>query len=235
MGQALKYLTIKNPEDIYNFLQKPTVAIAEGLTGILASDLSAYKLSAGKIVQAFIKGKLFSQLGQELKEYREKGKIKEDYFATNNNQASLLELLQFIDSDIPDEEVFKAMKAIFFKSIARDADEKKEQIGYQLLQICKRLTSLDILVIKTCYGIYKIPHHQYQEVSSYGEWQTIVAREMGFGLPELIGAQDEKLVSMGLLSERSYSDKSGIKKGQEFRLTSLSLTLCDFIIGLEQK
>ena len=224
-----KSLTFNSPEDVYNFLQKPTVVIAEFLTGILSADMSAYRLSAGKLVQAAIKGKLLSQFGQELKQYREEGKIKEDYFATNKNQASLLELLEFIDSNIPDEEVFKAMKAIFFTSIAKGADEAKEHMGYQLLQVCKKLTSLDVLIIKMCYDISKAEHHQYQEINNFGDWERIVSEKIGFGLPELIGAQDDKLVGMGLLSGREYSDKSGVRKGSEFRLTRLSIKLCEFI------
>ncbi len=56
---------------------------------MLASDKNELKLSAGRLVQASIKHKFLTQLGKEIKEYRGKGKIKEDYFATHKEQASL--------------------------------------------------------------------------------------------------------------------------------------------------
>src|SRR3989344_2422229 len=126
-------------QEVQEFLTKPTNAIAEFLTGFLAHSEKlppAYILSAGRIVQATIKGKLLTQLGREIDKYRKEGRIKEDYFATHKNQASLLELLQFIDSEIPDEEVFKAMKSIFFCGVATDADSKQEEIAYQFLLLC---------------------------------------------------------------------------------------------------
>ena len=95
------------------FLQEPTVKIAEALTGILASDFKDWKLSAGKIVQAVIKGSLLTQLGREIEKYQEEGKIKEDYLESDIDRASFKELLEFIDEEVPDEIRFKAIKSIF--------------------------------------------------------------------------------------------------------------------------
>ena len=66
-----------NPKELSKFLKQPALALAEFLTGVLSSDLSNYKLSAGKLVQAGIRGKLLSQFGREIKKYRDDGKIKE--------------------------------------------------------------------------------------------------------------------------------------------------------------
>src|SRR5947207_2639040 len=109
-----KLIKLDSSKNVMNFLQQPTLKIAEALTGLLVSDKTDWKLSAGKIVQATIKGRLLTQLGRELKGYIKKGQIKEDYFASNNNRASLSELLKFIDDEVPDEERFKAIKSIFF-------------------------------------------------------------------------------------------------------------------------
>lgn len=224
-----KEISLDSGEGVYHFLQQPTIAIAEFLTGLLANESSAYKLSAGKLIQGAVKGKFLSELGKEIKKYREEGRIKEDYFASNKNQLSLLELLKFIDGDVPDEEVFNTMKGIFFMSVMVDSDNAKEMVGYQLMQVCKKLTSLDIMILRTCYGIYQNPAHGYRGITDYHSWEKIVAQEMKFDLPELVGAQDDKLVGLGLLSGRTYADKSGIRKGREFRLTSLSIKLFDYI------
>lgn len=220
--------------DVKDFLSKPTIAVAEVLTGILAKSgvlPESYIFSTGKIVQSAIKGRLLSQFGKELNKYREEGKIKEDYFATHKNQATLLEFLKFIDSDIPDEEIFSALKSIFFCSISEGADSKKEEVAYQLLLLCKQLNSNDILILKVCYKIYKGEDLEGVNTgnNSFGDWVNVVSGKIGYGLPDLISAEDDKLVNLGLLSGRSYSDKSAIRVGKEFRLTPLSIKLCEFI------
>lgn len=226
-------IKLDNSEDIRSFLEKPTIAIAEFLTGLLASSNlfpSSYILSTGKIVQSAIKGKLFSQLGKEFDKYRKEGRIKEDYFATHKNQISLLELLKFIDGDIPDEEIFNAMKSIFLTGVEKHADKQQEEISYQLLLLCKKLNSMDILILKTCYKVYKGEYGDVNTgINSFGEWVHVVSSKVGYGMPELISYEDDKLVELGLLTTRSYVDKSGIRPAKEFRLTPLSIKLCEHI------
>lgn len=235
MKKDLKSLipNFSNPKELLRFLQQPTVVLAEFLTGVLSSGLSEYKLSAGKLVQAAVKGRLLDQFGREIKDYRESGKIKEDYFATRKSQATLLELLQFIDSDVPDEEVLRALKSIFLNMVAVGADDKNEQVGYQLFQLCKKLNSMDILILKTCYRIYTSEDLEGVNtgINAHGDWINTVSSKIGYDLPELVGAQDDKLVELGLLSGRKHGDRSGIKAGKEFRLTKLGIKLCEYITG----
>ena len=233
--ELLKLPSFNSSQDVVDFLMKPTIYIAETLTGVLSSGLSEYKLSAGRIVQSAIKARLLTQLGRELEHYQKKGRIKEDYFATNNAQSSLLELLKFIDSDIPDEEVFKAMKSIFFGVVSTDADEAQEHVGYQLLQVCKKLNSMDILVIRACYQVYLKNDERLSSIKSHGDWSKEVSQRIGFGLPELIGISDDKLVEMGILASRQHGDKSGIRAGREFRLTNLGMKLCEYITAWEDE
>ncbi|MCL5019268.1 MAG: hypothetical protein M1426_02160, partial [Patescibacteria group bacterium] len=67
---------LKNPKDIFIFLEKPAIALAEFLTGALSSSATEYKLTAGRLIQAAVKNQLFTQFGREIKDYRDKGKIK---------------------------------------------------------------------------------------------------------------------------------------------------------------
>lgn len=233
-----KLIKLENLRDVKNFLAKPTNALAEFLTGLLSSSgkiPAPYVLSAGKIVQATIKGKLLTQFGKEIEKYRKEGRIKEDYFATHKNQVSLLELLQFIDGDIPDEEIFKAMKSVFFSGVATEADTQQEEVAYQFLLLCKKLNSMDILILKACYKVYlgKDLVNVNTGINSFGDWVNTVSEKIGYGLPELVGVSDTKLVDLGLLSGRTYTDKSGIRAGKEFRLTSLGIKLCEFITKWE--
>lgn len=220
-----------SPQEICKFLQQPTIVLAEFLTGLLSSDIATYKLSAGRLVQAAVRAKLLTQFGREIKKYRDAGKIKEDYFATNKTQATLLELLQFIDDNPPDEEVLKALKSIFLNMVSTNANNKNEQIGYQLFQLCKKLTSMDVLILKSCYEIYQENNIHYHEITNHGSWVEEVSKRVGYGLPDLIDASDDKLVELHLLSGRRYADKSGIVKGREFRLKPLGLKLCEYITG----
>ncbi len=230
-----KLVNILNPKDLATLLQQPSIKIAEFLSGFLASSTGDWKLSAGRIVQASIKFNLLTQLGRELQEYIKKGRIKEDYYTTDMNKASLNELLKFIDSEAPDNERFKAMKSIFFTGITKDADARKEEVAYQFLLLCKKLNSMDILIIKTCYKIYtgEDLENVNTGINAFGDWVNTVSEKIGYGLPELVSASDPKLAELGLLSGRTYSDQSGIKVGKEFRLTTLSIKLCEFITKYE--
>ena len=79
MKKGMELIKFDDPKNLVEFLQQPAIKIAEFITGILVSETKDWKLSAGHLVQASIKWKLFSQLGKELKAYIEKGKIKENF------------------------------------------------------------------------------------------------------------------------------------------------------------
>lgn len=83
--------------------------------------------------------------------------------------------------------------------LAIDADDRREQIGYQLFRLCKKLTSMDVLILKACYETYQENNPQYHKVHNHGEWVTKVSERIGYGLPELVGAFNDKLVGRGLL------------------------------------
>lgn len=236
MKSSKRQLTVSK-ESLYDVLSQPSIYVSEFLTGLLSSQRSDLIFSAGKIAQGMAKGQLLIQLGRELKMYQEKGKIKEDYLATNKSRVSLLELLQFVDGDIPDEEIFRALKAIFFCSISTDSDSKDEEICYQLLLICKKLSSFEILILKACYEIYASDKNTDINTDShdFGEWMTTVSSRIGYDMPELVSASDDRLVELGLLSGRSYSDKSGIRPGKEYRLTKLSIKMIERIARWESK
>jgi len=222
-------VNLESKESIIEFLQKPTVAVAEAITGFLASDKKDLTLMAGKLVQGAIKVNLLSQLGIELKELREKGKIKEDYFATNNQRASLLELLKFIDSETPDEEVFNAVKAIFLKGISKDATSQDELIGYQLLKICKQLGSGEILTMKAVYETYKTEINKSNKTTGVRQWLNEVGEKLDVP-SDMIELFENKLVELKLLGDRKHADRSGIEAPETYRLTGLGIKMCEFIL-----
>lgn len=225
-----KLIRIDDRDSLIEFLRAPTVEFAEGLTAILANP-GSMKLAAGHIVQAALKGRLLEQLGRELEELQKAGRIKEDYFATHNQQSTLQELLKFIDENPPSEEVFKAMKSIFFSTIKTDATAADEQIAYQLLQLCRKLESGDILVLKASWEMYcESPNKLEAHLGGNNHtiyWCDLISKKTN--VPSgLIDLHDKKLVGLNLLTPRQYPDGSGITP-TDCRLTPLARLLCDKI------
>lgn len=227
-------IKIDDRKSIIKFLQAPSLKIAEALTGILASDLNEYKLSTGRLIQASINWKFLSQLGKELKEYAQKGRIKEDYFATHKEQSSLYELLKFIDEGVPDEERFKAMKSIFLISISKDVSKEDKELAYELMKICKIISSSELLILKACYDVVKGKiafKHQGDfklTINSRNRWFRWVAEQIGHNLPSLVEYHEENLIKLKLISNRDTTIAAFIATDY-FRLTELGVKLCDFI------
>lgn len=210
-------------------LSEPTILLSELITGGFASS-AELPIIAGRLIQATLKGKVLQQFGKELKELREKGKIKEDYFTSNDGSASLNDLLEFFDTKSPDLERFKAFKSIFLTEICTDTLDSDRNIAHELLKKCLLLESMDILILKTCFQIINSGEKDwYTKTTSHGDWVKIIAKKLNIRYEELISLQDDKLVNLGLLTPRTYGDKSGINPSAHLRLTGLGLALCDYV------
>lgn len=72
-------------------------ALAEGTTGLLTSSKNELILSIGAIFQRLRGGDFLSALICEWDKFKEKGRIKDDYQATEQHMACLGELLEFLD------------------------------------------------------------------------------------------------------------------------------------------
>lgn len=236
--QDRKLIKLNDVKSLMEFLRQPTIKIAEILTGVLVTDSRDWKLSAGKIVQATIKGNLLSQLGRELEKYRKEGKIKEDFLSTDKNRMSFYELLNFIDEEVPDEDHFRAMKSIFFASVSKNVREDEEKLAYELMQICKKLSGGDLLVLKAAYDVVNghlassMPTINHLEKNA-NNWLNLIAQQIGHDLPSLVEVHEKNLMELKLISDRTLSDRSGIQSTQHFRLTTLGYKLCEFITKYE--
>lgn len=233
MGNNKNLIDINDTKSILELLSSP-LKLAEALTGLLISDSDTRKLSAGKLIQAAIKHKFFTQLGKEIQEYIKKGQIKEDYLATHKTQVALHELLKFIDEEIPDEERFCAMKSIFLFSVSKDTAEKDKELAYELLKICKKLGSGELLILKAAYDIANGKanfeyHIKFDEVHGAAEWLDLVSKQIGHNISSLVEVYEENLANLKLIGARSGLDKSAIKERKNFRLTPLGYKLCEFI------
>jgi len=237
MTESKELIKFEDPKNIVEFLQQPATKLAEFITGILVSETKDWKLSAGYLIQASIKWKLFSQLGKEIKSYIEKGKIKEEFLDKDQNKQSLSDLLKFIDETSPSEDRFLAMKRLFLKSVSDDSSEEEQIISHQFMHICKQLESADILIIKAAFEINRgiLRNKLKSEIVDRGnlnsaqEWLRNISKQIGHGIPSLIEVNEEKLIVLKLISPRALPDQSGIRNASNYRLTDLGYKFCEFI------
>lgn len=236
-------INIGDEKSVMRFLLKPTIKIAEVITGILISEQKDWKFSAGKLVQSAIKGGLLTQLGKEIEKYRKEGSIKEDYFATHKSRASLYELLKFLDEKVPDEELFTAIKSIFFSGISKDATKHEEALSYEFLQTAKRLSGTEILILKANFEIAKgnlskaVPEENLGNAKSdRNSWMRIIAKQMGYGdLYSVVTKYERNLESLGLISPRIEMDRfqHRFETTAKFRLTDMGYKFCEFMTKYE--
>lgn len=238
MNDEKDLIKLDDAKSIAEFLQQPATKIAEFITGVLISDTKDWKFSAGRIVQASIKWKLFSQLGKEIKEYIEKGKIKKDFLDKPQNHQSLYDLLRFIDESTPDKDRFNAIKTLFFRIVVSDVSEAEQILSYQFMQLCKDLESGDLLILKAAYDVSKgtISDKITSGIGAFNKdstdaeyWLKAIANQIGHSLKSLVEVHEEKLESLKLISTRRHTDRSGIEKTPYFRLTDFGYKLCEFI------
>jgi hypothetical protein len=69
----------ENADELAKFMDQPLTAIAEVITGALASGPKSWTLMTGHVVQGILKGKLLQEVCREIKELRDKGKIPDDF------------------------------------------------------------------------------------------------------------------------------------------------------------
>ena len=234
MAYSKELIKLDDVKSVSKFLQQPATKVAEFITGILISDTKDYKLSAGRLVQASIKCKLFEQLGNELRDYIDKGKIKEDFLNESQNQHSLSDLLKFIDETTPDEERFNAMKSLFFKSVADSSSESEQALSYQFMKFCKDLESGDLLVLKAAYDISNgnlsknIGQVKLKSAEVAG-WLNNISIQIGHKIKSLVEVHEDKLENIKLISSRTHADRSGFKTTDHYRLTELGFRICEYI------
>ncbi|HEV2694277.1 MAG TPA: hypothetical protein VG347_15390 [Verrucomicrobiae bacterium] len=221
-GDVIPY---ENPKALAEFLNQPQVKIAELVTGALALDKSGVALLAGRIVQGALKGNLMRQVGRELQSLVKKGRINEDYADSKYGFQTLSELLAFIDSDAPDQDRFKATKAIFYAVIDKDSVQGSEILKYQIFQIVKRLSSSQLLTLNAA----KRMKDAGVKPTGSDQWRTMVAEAVGHKSAGLVYNDEDTLVRERLIGETMHSDRSGINNSDTARLTDLGIALVEMI------
>jgi len=218
-------------KDTGEVIKRTLTSLAEGITGIAASDRKDLSLSVGYIFQSFRKDQFLSQLGNEWDSYRKKGRIKDDYIDTEQHRSCLQELLDFLDNDSPDEIRFEVMKKVFIAAATETASDRNSLLPYQFLRLCRGMSSGEIVVLHATYEIAK--SDQIPEITGANQWLDIIAKKSGLEHTSLVEIYEEDLIKKYLLSRRIHSDRSGIAAKPHFRLTSLGFDLCNYIASYD--
>ena len=139
--------------DSLEIADQTCIALVEALTGIAASDKKEWALSIGHLAQRIRGVGFLRAFIEEFRKYREKGRIKPDCAITPQSADCLQELLDSTDRDSLDEVRFNAIKAISLTAALETHSDRNSILPQQLLRICRRLTSTDIVVLKASYEL----------------------------------------------------------------------------------
>jgi hypothetical protein len=191
----------ENKDALARFLDEPLPAIAEAITGALASGPKSWVLASGHIVQAALKGRLFPQFATLVNELREKGKIPEDYADKKYGYQSFVEVMEVIDEETPNEDRMEAIQAMFLAVNGVNATDAERVLSYQLLQIAKKLSSGELLLLAAFYEEGK--PSAFSPSAGYGtrqNWAALFAGNLGHRLNSLVLRDQQALLEQKLVT-----------------------------------
>lgn len=172
---------VKSLQKLQELSKNPTtIGVLEFITGASATAVgkpSDLVLSGGRLIQSLFKGDFYRQLFEEVQIYRKEGKIPDENLESVYGRSIFVELMKVIDEEGLDEAKFKALKTIFINSVAEGSDEHSRLLGYQYFQVCKKLSSIEVLVLKTAFSIYEEPGSN-QRFGGITEWEVAIAEQM---------------------------------------------------------
>ena len=199
------------------------------LTGAFGTEKLELLMIPGRLVQAARNDRFLFQLAQEFKTLKEKGEIKNNYAKTEQATACLQELLSALEHPPVDETKFELLKSIFLKAATEKLTSRNDPTPQLLMSIAKELSSGEILLLAVVYklGKDKIPtdvaHNAYA-------WLRHISQNSVLSTTAMVEFFESRLIDKKLLTDRSFSDKSGIDTRLHFRLTDLGVKLCHFFI-----
>lgn len=208
------------------FMRDPAGNMTAALASIVASGRSELIFATGRIVQAAYKKRLIEQVVEEIQVLVNNGKLNEDYAESPLGYQSLLELIEFIDSEAPDEDRLRAMKAMFVGVNTKGAAEHRQALMYQLMKLSRKLSGSQIRLLAAIYDASRSGHYPVSGITAATSWLTDMASRLGHGLSSLIELDEESLLKNKLITPRTHADASGIDT-QNARLTDLGLKFCE--------
>lgn len=212
---------LQEPTILDQFLDNPTTAALEAITGAFANGGKGMIVSAGRIAQGLVKGQFYEALAEEIRTLREKGKLPDDLGKTKHGLYTWAELMKILDEECPDADRLEALKAMFYAVNKVTADDKEQVLAYQLWHIAKQMKSGELLLLRTIY----LNRQDVQNNGGYAAWANLMAEKSGLQVRALVDLYEKTLADFYLISQRQYGDGSGIIS-KDGRLTDLGLQFC---------
>ena len=215
-------------------LQDTINQIIEGLTGIASSKKEEIILSVGHIFQQMRSGQFLSTLLKEWNEFRDKGKINNDYQNTEQHYSCLSEILDFLDKEIPDKQRFDNLKKILLVASTENISDRNSVLPYYYMKIVRNLSSGAILILFSNYTKYLQNDWVDNGNVSALKWLSDIQQISGLEHKELIEIYEEELIKYKIISHRKYPDDSGVDLKPNYRFSSLGLEICKFISAYDE-
>jgi hypothetical protein len=225
----LQIIRSENSAALSAFLKDPPSVIAGALIEAFSHGPSALTAPLVRVGIAALRGRALQQVAQEIKDLKQKGKLADDFADRKYGFQTWVELLQLIDEDTPDEDRLEALKAMFYAANRVKAEEADQIVGYQLFQIAKRLTSNELLILKTAYEVRGNARFMAPNTAmAFPDWAEVILHQLGHGVVGLLEHADDSLVENKLFTRRYNTEQQD--GGRVFpmngRLTDLGLQFC---------
>jgi hypothetical protein len=220
-------------KDTESVLSNTIKGLVEGLTGVATSSRNDLILSVSRTFQRMRGGQFLSTLLEEWNGYRKKGKVKEDYQATEQHKVCLQELLEFLENDSPDETRFNLLKQVFLVAASEEASDRDSLLPQQFMKIARSLSSGEATLLSTIWVLADEKDGDYAAHYSAADWLKEVTEQSGFQFQELVEIHEDGLIKKRLINQRLHADRSGVTLEPHFRLTPLGYEFCRFIARYE--
>ena len=205
-------IRMQNEGAIDEFMKDPLAVVCAAVNELLLHP-STFASTGIRVAHAALKGKMFQRLANEVKYWREKGKLPADFAEKKHGYNTWIDLLKIIDDECPDEDRLEALKAMFYAANAVSMVDGDRIVAYELFQIAKTLSSNELLVLNVLW-----------EMTQKG-WTTHQANVNVFceHATKILGHQQTELIMLG------YAQLPIKKLAENYSLTALGRKFCENI------
>lgn len=224
---------IAKKNDVSTILNDTFDGYIDGIVGITSSTKKEIISSLGYLIKKMRVAKFGTALTAEWKSLKERGKIKSKYEQSDQALSCLQEMMDFLDNDGPDETRYQVMRALYLAISTEEKSDRFDPVPYQLMKICRKLSSEAVLLLHATYRIYAEGNYNREDASAVN-WLLAVTSGSGLKYRHLIEKAENELMEAGILDKRHLSDGSAVLSIGTFRLTELGIGLCVFIEHYEK-
>ena len=203
-------------------------ALIELGTGVVSADGKDLLVSLGQFVQRARSDNFTRALLAEIKQWKDRGRVKDNYVRTDQFQTNFQELLDAIDKDLLDEQRFGVLKKILMVACSEKACGRDSVLPHEYMQVCRQLASGELLVLFFAYRATKKADFTEKRTGPAINWLKDIADNSALKHAALVEVHEEGLMARRLLTPRAQDDRSGVLLKNN-RLTDLAIGICDFI------